>query len=256
MGTLFFVFSKILYFIITPIVWIVILLIFSLWTKNPKWKKISLIIGIVMLVFFTNTFIVDECMRIWEMPITKDETLKEKYDIGIVLGGGMVTNDIRNKRLIFRYNTDRIFQTIALYKTGRISKILISSGEGSLISKDNESLLLKEYLNKLNIPDSAIIIESKSNNTHQNAKYCYQLLKNNKKSSILLITSAYHMRRALACFKKEGLIVTPYTVDKYVGKRRYYINHLLIPNANCFIMWNILIHEISGYIIYYLIGYI
>ena len=56
------------------------------------------------------------------------------------------------------------------------------------------------------------------------------------------------MRRAKDCFKKEGITVTPYSTDKYAGKRRYDFQHLFIPNVGSFVCWEKLIHEIVGYV--------
>ncbi|MDP4266885.1 MAG: YdcF family protein [Bacteroidota bacterium] len=253
---MFFFLAQILSFITSPLIWIIGVFIFAIITKNKTKKIKAFIIGSIMLIFFTNMFIVDEFMRAWEVPLTKDEALKPNYDVGIVLGGGMVTNDPRNNRLSFRISPDRIFQAINLYKTHRISKIMLSSGEGSIIVKNNEALLLKEYLTGIGIPEKDLIIESESHNTHQNAQNSCKLINKYSYKNILLITSAYHMRRAMACFHKEGLYPTPYCVDKYAGPRKFYIDHLLLPNSKALILWIFLLHEMIGYTTYFFAGYL
>jgi len=61
-----------------------------------------------------------------------------------------------------------------------------------------------------------IIIESASRNTHENALYVKDLVSSNaKKGKVILITSAFHMRRAEGCFRKVGIDVTGFSTDFY-----------------------------------------
>ena len=63
---MFFIFSKILAFLISPLTWILILLTVTLLLKKSKTKKTFLIITVCVSFFFTNTFIAKEFMRMWE----------------------------------------------------------------------------------------------------------------------------------------------------------------------------------------------
>ncbi|MFA4852892.1 MAG: YdcF family protein [Bacteroidales bacterium] len=255
---MFFIFSQILSFLFNPVTWIITLLLLALLLRNKKWAKRCLVFVTIMTLFFTNQFIADEVIRLWEYPITQDKELAASYDAGVVLGGGMVTIDTDYDRMTFRNSTDRIFQAVGLYKTGRIKKILISSGSGSLMFRDMlESPLLKRYLLTVGIPDSVILIDSLSDNTHQNAVNSAKILKKEfPAGKFLLITSSIHMRRAMGCFKKAGIQVTPYSTDKLTGKRIFRIGHLFIPGIDALEVWNKLIHEVIGYAVYAIWGYL
>jgi len=255
---MFFVFSQILSFLFNPVTWIITLLLLALFLRNKKWAKRCLVFVTIMTLFFTNPFITDEVIRLWEYPITEDKELSANYDAGIILGGGMVTIDTDYDRMTFRNNTDRIFQAVGLYKTGRIKKILISSGSGSLMFRDMlESSLLKRYLLTVGIPDSVILIDSLSDNTHQNAVNSAKILhKEFPSGKFLLITSSIHMRRAMGCFKKAGIQITPYSTDKQTGRRLFIVGHLFIPSLDALEVWNKLIHEVIGYAVYAIWGYL
>jgi uncharacterized SAM-binding protein YcdF (DUF218 family) len=255
---MFFIISKILSFLISPFIWIVALIILSLFLKNKKWAKRCRIACVVVTLFFSNFFIADEAVRLWEYPVTLDTELAPSYDVGIVLGGGMITIDKQVNRMTFRNNTDRILQAVSLYKTGKIKKILISSGSGSLMFRDMlESALLRKYLITIGIPDSAMLIDSVSDNTYQNAENTAQILKKEKiNGKLLLITSSIHMRRALACFKKAGLTVTPYSTNKQTGIRIFDFGHFIIPSLDAVDAWDKLIHEMAGYMMYWISGYL
>ncbi|MCK4662209.1 MAG: YdcF family protein [Bacteroidales bacterium] len=253
---MFFILSKILMFLITPIVWIITLLFFSLFSKNRKKKKRYLLISLLLLLFFSNSFILDEFMRLWEVKATKYNNLKSSYDYGIVLGGITEEYDFKNDRLTFMRSSDRLWQALELYEQKRIKKIIITGGSGSILQpKLKESIFIKQFLLKLNIPEEDIIIETDSRNTRENAVNIARILEN-KNTDVLLITSAFHMRRSMKCFKKAGIIVYPYSTDRYSGPRKFVFDHLFIPNVKTFSTWNLLIHEIAGYIIYAMVGYI
>ena len=65
------------------------------------------------------------------------------------------------------------------------------------------------------------------------------------------------MKRALACFKHEGMKCTPYSTDLYTSKNRdYFWDQYIIPNLDNFNMWNKLLKETIGFISYSLAGYV
>jgi uncharacterized SAM-binding protein YcdF (DUF218 family) len=255
---MFFILSQILSFLIMPFTWITALILLALFLKNRKWSKRCLIYAVVVTLFFSNSFISDEFIRLWEYPITLNDEMEESYDVGIVLGGGMITIDAQTKRMTFRNNVDRVLQAVELYKRGKIKKILFSSGSGSLVYRDMlESALLRKYVISIGIPDSVILVDSISDNTYQNAIYCADILKKDcPKGKYLLITSSIHMRRAIGCFKKAGIEVTPYSTDKRTGKRIFDFKHYLIPSIEALSAWNSFIHEIIGYLMYAVRGYL
>ncbi len=197
-------------------------------------------------------------MRLWEVPITTKEQLKGTYDLGIILGGGMIQHDKENDRLIFRANTDRFLQALELYKEGKIKKMLISGGAGHLIYRDMlEAALLKTYLVKIGIPAQDILVDSTSDNTRQNAINSAKIIAQNcPNGRYLLITSSCHMRRSVACFVKAGIFVTPFPTNKYTGRRVYSVQHLFIPDVRSLLFYDTLIHEILGYVVYEIVGYI
>lgn len=252
---MFFVLSKLLQFIITPLVWIIALMCFSLLTKDDNLKRRCFHFAFAFLLLFSNSFIFDECARAWEIPATPYSAL-QKYDAGILLGG-MIVYDQTNDRLQFNRRADRLLQTLELYKKGIIKKIVFTGGSGIVLHPElKEGPLVKRYLLEFGIPENDILIEGESNNTHENAKFSKAVLdKENVKGRFLLITSAFHMRRSLACFKKEGLIAEPYSTDRYAGPRKFEFDHLLIPNSSAMENFNNLIHEIVGFITYKIVGY-
>lgn len=257
MDTLFFIISKILYFSVSPFIWGIALLLSGLIINNKVIKKRLLISSFLIFYLFSNSFIVDEVMRLWEVNPIKEENLKVKYDYIVVLGGALGYYDTKFNQIGFNYSADRVIQAIRFIKTDKANYLIYSGGDGTLSkSLGKESVILKNYLINMGIPEEKIIIESESRNTYENAKYTAQIIKSKVDAKVLLITSAFHMRRAMACFKKQGINCDYFPADRKSGKRKFLIDHLFIPNTEALMNWEILMHEFVGYIVYYIIGYI
>lgn len=252
---MFFLLSKILSYLLLPVAWIFILLVLALVWQKKRLK--FLMPAFAVFYLFGNSFILTEVTRLWETKITLDENLQE-YKVGVVLGG-FSEHDPETGRIAFNRSGDRMLQALRLYRMGVIDKILISGGSGSLVHNLSEGEAAGAFLDQLNIPRRDIIIEAESRNTHENAAFTAAILqaKNLDRQPVLLITSAFHMPRALACFKKQGLDVAPYACNPSVGsKRLWYFNHLFLPSSHALFYWETLIHEWVGYIAYWAMGYI
>ncbi len=254
---MFFFLSKVLLFLISPFFWLVIGVIVLFRTKRERLKRRLKIAIPVFFFFFTNTVILLEFMRSWEIPGTK-LTQVTHHKVAVVLGG-MFEYDSQMERLSIRRGGDRIIQTLSLYKAGKIDRILISGDNGHLSDRGlHEARQTKALLISWGVPDSVILADTISKNTHENAQYTAEILKKNKlDKDVLLVTSGIHMRRAMACFEKQNIHVTPFSTDLYTGKRRgYHWDQYIIPNPYNFIIWNELLKEFVGYVTYDFAGYI
>ena len=255
---MFFIVSKILSYLLTPVFWVLALLIVSLIIKNKQLSKRLIILSVVLFYFLSNHYIVDVFLRGWEYPVKNLPADSSSFDVGIVLGGGIITYNEDDKRLIFRSSADRGLQALQLYKQGRIKKILITAGPGSLIYQDKyESSYYRDYLISIGVPATDIISDSLANNTHQNAVNSKAILDTLcPKGKFLLITSALHMRRSLGCYNKVGLKVTPYAVGRLSTSPYHNIEYLFIPDLDALQYWSFMTHEWVGYLIYKVTGYI
>ena len=255
---MFFLLSKIAYFFIAPFTWLLLVIAIWIFHKKSIWKKRAKWATIFILLFFSNTFVFKEFIRLWEIPAISIENVS-KHEVGIVLGG-MFEYDNDTERLSIRRGGDRIWQAINLYKDHKIDKILISGNHGYITDRGlHESKQLKDVLINWGIPKQDIIVETESKNTHQNAKESAALLEKSYPhfSSFLLITSAKHMKRAEACFENQGLKVTSFSTDPFVGgSRSYRWDEFIVPDVDNFSYWFDLNKEIVGYVAYAVVGYL
>jgi len=254
---MFFYFSKILGFLFSPLIWTIILLIYSFKTKDEARARKLRITSVLILYICSNSFIMDECFRAYET-VTPDIDLTTTHYDGAIILGGIGAIDLRLKKITFNYSGDRLFQILPFYFNKRIDKIIFTGGSGSIEFNDSyEGIYVKKYLRSINIPDSALVIESKSKNTYENAIYTKKIMDSlNMHGNYLLVTSAYHMPRSIAVFKKAGYKnLTPYITNKVSGKRRFTFDHLLIPSIDALFSLNFLIHEWVGFVMYKIKGY-
>lgn len=241
-----------------PFSWILIALIVAWISKRPRLSRYSFRGAIIALLFFTNDVIFLEFVRAWEEDGTKIEEVSH-YDCAVVLGG-MAEWDNSHERLSIRRGGDRIWQAINLYHLGKVDKILVSGDNGYLLEDGLcEAQQMKEVLVQNGIPEEDVLTETVSRNTYENALESKKVIDANPDiSSVLLVTSALHMKRSKACFEKVGFKnFGTFTTDHYTGsKRGYKFDQYLVPNVSTLTDWERLIHEWIGYVTYALAGYI
>ena len=255
---MFFYLSKVLFYLVMPATLTGLFLILGLILKRKPWKKICLIAGVFLFFLFTNDFIINGILLQWEVPPTPFSQVADHYDVGIVLTGIANLQIEPRDRVYFNKGADRIIHAIDLYKRGKIKKILITGGTGSLSTPDlTEANELVKVLKLFDVPDSDYIIESSSRNTHENAAFTAEILNERfPNGKFLLITSAFHLRRAKACFDKEGISTDLFSTDFYTHPTTYTPDSWLIPNEKALYKWEIFERELLGIAMYKLAGYI
>ncbi|RDC56124.1 YdcF family protein [Pedobacter chinensis] len=240
-----FILSKILIFLLKPIVWVLITMAFSIRAKSERKRKKFLFISLGLLVIFSNPFVCSCFFNLYE----PRGILKKKYDVGILLGG--FSKPGPENRLEITESGDRLAQTILLYKTGVIKKILISGGSGKIIGTEPiEADLAADYLKCMGIPDSSIIMENKSRNTIENAKLSLGILnKMEHNPTVVVITSAWHIPRSKVIFNHIFEQKPDFYPTNYLGNHNFNISDFIVPDANALSHWEILLKEWVGYIV-------
>lgn len=254
---MFFILSKTLDFLLVPFTWILLIFGYALFTKHSKRKKRAYRVSFCMLLFFTNSIIINSLMLFWEKAPTPLKQL-QKHDIGIILTGTTNPSKSPKDRVYIGTGADRILHTLMLYRQGKIKKIIITGGVVSIFGKvkESEAKQLARILKDAKVPEEDIILETKAKNTYENAQFTAKILKKRfPKQKYLLISSAFHLPRAEGCFLKQGVKVTPFAVDFYTTDIYESLSFSsLIPSIDALRRWSVLTHEVAGYMIYKLTG--
>lgn len=241
-----------------PATLIGICLLITLFLKNRSLKRTFLIAAVLSFFVFTNDFIINEILKRWEIPPTEFAEVPDNYDVGIVLTGVANLQIEPNDRVYFNKGADRIIHTIELYKRKKIKKILISGGTGSLLNSElTEANELVKVLHLFGVKNKDIIVEKASRNTYENAVNSAKILKDKfPQGRFLLITSAFHLRRAQACFDKTGIETDIFSTDFYTHPTSFTADSMIIPNEKALYSWQVFIREILGIIAYKMAGHI
>ena len=118
---MFFILSKFFLFLLSPFTWLLISIGLYLFVKNRIWKKRFMWSTLIIFFFFSNGFIVNRFVSLWEIEGSNIEDLQQ-YENGIVLSGMFEYNNDLN-RLSARRGADRIWQAIQLYKNRKSKKL-------------------------------------------------------------------------------------------------------------------------------------
>jgi len=255
---MFFILSKTIDFLAMPFTWIIGMVIAAAFLRNLKWKQRLLWIAVGVCLFFSNNFIANEAMNAWELNTIAYKDLAP-HKMGIVLTGATIPNRYPDDRVYFARGADRVTHTVQLYKLGIISRILVSGGSGLIVTKEEpEANKFKKAMVLMGVPDSVIMLENETRNTYESAVRVKPILDSLHLQSkdCLLITSAFHMRRSLACYRKAGLDVDYFTTDFYSNPRSFYPDNLFIPRLDAVMTWQKLMKEWVGMLAYKVSGYI
>jgi uncharacterized SAM-binding protein YcdF (DUF218 family) len=255
---MFFVLSKVLAFLLKPLNLMVGAALYGLFTKNQFRKRRAFTVLIIMLLVFTNPWLANELARRWETGERSPSGITEPYEVGILLGGYTDMPTVGAPGVLsFTRSVNRLTGALALYQTGKIRRILLSGGSGRLVGRENnESAVVREYLLQIGVPDSVIWVEGRSRNTWENALYSKEIVDARAPGArCLLITSAWHMRRAEACFEKVGLHCDAFGTDFFVEKDLGNKLHWVQPTWRALMKWDFLLKEWVGWGVYKLKGY-
>ncbi|MBO9700271.1 MAG: YdcF family protein [Sporocytophaga sp.] len=237
-------------------IWIIGILIYSLFTRDVRRKKIAVISATLLLLFFSNEYIVNKALLFWEEPPVSIANLQTGYT-AILLTGVTESNKSPKDRIYYNKGADRVLHTLQLYRAGKVKSTIISGGAALMIGEQiPEAESLKKTFLDAKIPSNAIILETESRNTRENALFTKKIIDSlNLKGPFLLVTSAFHMKRAKGCFKKVGTAVTPYPADYYSTDGKFTPDYFIIPSERALSKWSLLIHEVLGYWVYRMMGY-
>jgi uncharacterized SAM-binding protein YcdF (DUF218 family) len=150
-----------------------------------------------------------------EQRLPRPVVLPEKVD-GILLLGGAVDPalSLAYGETVFNSAVARVLAGVALARRHPEAKLAVIGGEGGFVPVGlPESRATLGFVVEQGIAPERIILEERSRSTHENAVYAKELIRPGPGETWILITSAYHMPRAVASFEAVDWRLIPYPVD-------------------------------------------
>ena len=213
--------------------------------------------ALIFLVIFSNGIVADILWRFLEYPWNRiDYSLVTPSDGIVVLSSGRHLPP-GNTKIIEWYDPDRFLAGINLYKANKSNRLIFTGGINPLTSNlPPEGEIYIEEAISMGIPKENLFTTYPVKNTLQEAKAIKKLLNNEIpliQKKIILVTSAFHMKRAKKVFEGEGIRVQPYPVD-FKNNKSFFSslrNPLKwMPNSSYLNKSSEAIREIIGRIIY------
>ncbi len=152
---------------------------------------------------------------------------------------------------------DRFVEAVRLAHLYPRAQLLFSGGSAELIGakRYREAEALAGLAAQLGIAKQRVLVDRLARNTRENAVNSARLLRAEKleKGPILLVTSAWHLPRAVGCFRKLGLEVVPWPTDFWRTRTRL---GAFVPRPGTLMKSDAALHEYIGWLSYKLAGYL
>jgi uncharacterized SAM-binding protein YcdF (DUF218 family) len=257
-SSLFFYLAKIVWFAAQPSSLIVIAMIAGVILLRTSWQRLGrwlLIGGLAALVVLGLSPISAALIVPLENRFPRADLDRGPPIIGIIVLGGAEDGRADPPRELAGLNeaAERITEAVALSRRYPQARIVFTGGSGALVADSApESVAMGRLLEALGVPRDRLTLESRSRDTYENAAFTKRLINPAPGERWLLITSGWHMPRAIGCFRKAGFPVEPWTVDYRTSGR---ID--LWPNPNLTVglrQIDFTTREYIGLLMYYLSG--
>lgn len=218
-------------FVLPPGIFFLLFLALGVYAWRCRQKYLGAAVLCMTLVFYLlSTSLVAEQLlggleRIYEPPVAP------AGDVIIMLGGGALpdTPDVDGLGTLCASPANRLLTAVRLHRELGIP-ILISGGQ-VFADSGQEAVIARRILLSLGVAEQDILVEDRSLNTRQNAEFSARILREHDLSQPILVTSAFHMERAVLNFSKQGLMVTPYPADYMVSREQKFHYIKLAPSV-------------------------
>jgi uncharacterized SAM-binding protein YcdF (DUF218 family) len=252
-GRLFLALSKVLDLAVAPLTWSLLLLgSAALLRTRPRAPWLLAGGAAAVLLLFSADPVAAALARRVESSAPRTFRAGAVYDAAVVLGGALDPAPSRaTGRVELNEAGDRLLAAFDLWREGRVRRLVLSGG---LIhprpGERSEAERLGEALAAWGVPAQAILLETGSRNTRENALLTASLVREHGLETLLLVTSAAHMERALGCFRAVGLAPDALPVDFRGGEGGSWL-----PRASALARSTDALREMAGRVAYRAAGY-
>lgn len=253
---MFLVLSKLLDVLVAPITWSALLVLAGVVVagRRPRLSRGLSGAGVCVLLAFSLEPVSRRLYGFAERDAPSTFHPDPPYDAVIVLGGA---TEVRTSRVSGQVELnaagERLVRAAELLRRGDARMALLSAGRIRPVPGDpSEAAQAREVLVALGIAPERLVLEEASRNTRENAVETARLVRARGWRRVLLLTSAYHVPRALGCFRAVGLAPDVLPVDHRAGDGRV---RFWLPRSGPLHDSTEAIRELVGRVVYRLAGY-
>jgi uncharacterized SAM-binding protein YcdF (DUF218 family) len=200
----------------------ILLVLGILLQRHAKLRNSAILVALVILLLGSNRWVSMALVRGLEWQYLPPANIPNT-DVIVLLGGGTESQDYPRPSVEVNGAGDRVLYAAYLYKQGKAPHILLSGGSIAWMGTHTSTPAqeMAEILKLTDVPETALWLQNKSQNTYEDALYSAIMLKEKKINRIILVTSAAHMPRSVALFKAQGLDVIPAPTDYSVTESEW-----------------------------------
>jgi uncharacterized SAM-binding protein YcdF (DUF218 family) len=269
MTPLFFGLYKFVKYAVYPLSWVLGCFGFALllaWLpyspRRQRWLRLSMTTAMLLLFFLASPIVSYTFMTVLEDRYPPVRPIDRHFDAIVVLGGGIRdSGSLRPTIELGGESQQRTVCGVDLYQQGAARQIVMTGGGTRVFRGPGPKIApaMKEWAVRLGVPAEAILIDDEARTTYENALGTKRVL--GPSASIVLVTSAYHMPRAMALFKKQGFDVAPYACGFHAKDRLSDdwddITLLdFLPSSWALQRMTDAVDETAGMVVYWLAGYL
>jgi len=186
-------------------------------------RRGRLLIGLAALGFvvLAVTPVGPVSLLVLEQRFPRPPRLPERIDGILVLGGAVDPRlSLTYGETVFNGSAARVLAAVALARRHPEARLLLVGGEGSFAPVGfAEARATLGFVTEEGIAPARVTLEERSRSTHENALYAKEIIRPQQNERWVLVTSAYHMPRAVASFAAVDWPVIPYPVDFKIDPR-------------------------------------
>jgi len=222
-------------------------------------KRVLCWIGLGLLLLLGTGFVSGKLMG-WVEAVGDRSVIQDvKTAEAIVVLSGMIEERKNASLGEWSGAVDRFEGGVDLIQAGKAPLLIFTGGWVPWIPNAKpEGEILAQRAVRLGVPKDKILVTGKAQNTQEEATAVSQLcgrgLVVGRKPRIILVTSAFHMRRAEMLFRKSGFEVTPFPVDFQTSKNSGITPLSFLPSAQALARSETAIREMIGLAYYWVIG--
>jgi uncharacterized SAM-binding protein YcdF (DUF218 family) len=215
---MFFVLSKILWFVVAPVNLLTIILFGGAVLLFTRFMRAGRALVVLALAgFFTLGVLPVGTIMLRAL---EDRFPRPPADMpaptGIIVLGGAVNEIVTRQRgsIELTEGADRMTEGVLLARRFPQAKLVFTGGSSAIMgSPFREAHVARDLFIGLGLPPEQLVLESESRNTYENAIFTRDLVQPKPGERWLLVTSAFHMPRSIGIFRKANFEVIPYPVD-------------------------------------------
>lgn len=209
--------SKTVGFALQPINMAILVLVLgaaTMFTRFRNTGRMVTVAGVLALLVFAHSPLANLMMLPLESRFARGVIPADVTGF-ISLGGGIDDIVSASRHVVeLESASDRVVELVVLARRYPNAKIVYSGGVSALVYEAVSSgSIVGNLLTGLGVEAERLVLEARSRNTVENARYTRELLQPKPGEKWVLITSAFHMPRAMGVFRKEGFDVIPWPVD-------------------------------------------